>query len=48
MNLVLDLPYDVMVGSIVGATILGIVFLITKAVVKVSSNKAAASSSKDW
>jgi uncharacterized membrane protein (Fun14 family) len=47
MNLVLDLPYDVVVGSIVGITILGIVYLITRAVIKVDQNKTARSTVKD-
>jgi uncharacterized membrane protein (Fun14 family) len=48
MNLELSLPYDVMIGSIVGLTILGIVYLITRAVIKVNNNKNASNCSCDW
>jgi uncharacterized membrane protein (Fun14 family) len=48
MHLELDLPYDVMVGSVAGITIIGIVYLITRAVIKVNENKAAKSCSCDW
>lgn len=48
MTLELNLPYDVMVGSIVGITILGIVYLITRAVIKVNQNKAVSCSCNEW
>jgi uncharacterized membrane protein (Fun14 family) len=48
MNLELNLPYDVMIGSIVGITILGIVYLITRAVIKVNQNKAVSKCSCEW
>jgi hypothetical protein len=50
MNLELDLPYDVLIGSIVGITIVGIVYLITRAVIKVQQTKAEASKCKtcEW
>jgi uncharacterized membrane protein (Fun14 family) len=49
MTLELNLPYDVMVGSIVGITILGIVYLITRAVIKVNQNKADSTCScNEW
>jgi uncharacterized membrane protein (Fun14 family) len=49
MNLELDLPYDVLMGSVVGVTILGIVYLITRAVIKVNANKVEQSDCKcEW
>ena len=49
MNLQIDLPYDVMIGSIVGITILGIVYLITRAVIKVTQVKRSPEKiTSDW
>lgn len=48
MTLELDLPFDVMIGSITGITILGIVYLITRTITKVKQNKAVASCSCEW
>jgi hypothetical protein len=44
MNLTVDLPYDAVVGSIVGITILGIVYLITRTIVRVNGNKTTSCS----
>lgn len=47
MNLTIDLPYDAVIGSVVGITILGVVFLITRAVIKVQANKAGSCNCKN-
>jgi hypothetical protein len=47
MNLVIDLPYDAVIGSVFGITVLGIVYLITKAIVKVNANKPQACKCND-
>lgn len=44
MNLVLDLPYDAVIGSIIGLTFFGIVYLITKTVIVVKANKTTSCS----
>lgn len=46
MNLVIDLPYDVVVGSVAGITLLGVVYLITRTIVKINENKARGCSCK--
>jgi hypothetical protein len=47
MNLTIDLPYDAVIGSVFGITVLGIVYLITKTIVKVNANKSQACKCKD-
>jgi len=47
MNLVIDLPYNAVIGSVFGITVLGIVYLITKTIVKVNANKSQACKCND-
>ena len=47
MTLELNFPYDVMIGSIIGITILGIFFMITRAIIKVNQNKTQVLPRKD-
>jgi hypothetical protein len=47
MNLTIDLPYDAVIGSVFGITVLGIVYLITRAIVKVNANKTEVCNCKD-
>jgi hypothetical protein len=47
MNLVIDLPYNAVIGSVFGITILGFVYLITRAVIKVKVDKIVSCNCKD-
>jgi hypothetical protein len=42
----LDLPFDCVMGFIVSGTILGVIYLITKTVVKVQSSKCSCHTKK--
>lgn len=47
MNLVIDLPYNAVIGSVFGITVLGVVYLITRTVIKVNANKTVSCSCKN-
>jgi uncharacterized membrane protein (Fun14 family) len=49
MNLTIDLPYNAVIGSVFGITVLGIVYLITRTVIKVNANKVVCNCKKnEW
>ena len=47
MNLTIDLPYNAVIGSVFGITILGVVYLISRAVIKVKTNQTVSCNCKD-